>query len=119
MCNLCCADSIQLHFYGFYILYVTVYVFTYTDSDLQVMLQAKQIGELDRAAICADAARPEIAFFDDSRPYRRPVQAAASLDISHRQIVSCNTRTVASCVVMGCVRFSAVLKDSKVSMLPS
>lgn len=56
----------------------------YTDSDLQVMLQAKQLAELDPAAICADAARPEKAFFDDSRPYQRPVQAAASLDVSQR-----------------------------------
>ncbi|DBB07259.1 TPA: hypothetical protein ACH3X1_011820 [Trebouxia sp. C0004] len=56
----------------------------HTDSDLQVVLQAKQIAKLDPVAICADAARPENAFFDNSRPYRRPVQAAASLDISHR-----------------------------------
>ncbi|KAL0023880.1 hypothetical protein WJX79_003129 [Trebouxia sp. C0005] len=46
--------------------------------------QAKQLAELDPAAICADAARPEKAFFDDSRPYQRPVQAAASLDVSQR-----------------------------------
>ncbi len=74
-----------------------------TDGDLQVMMQAKQIAELDAAAIWADTARPEKAFFDDSRPYRRPVQAAASLDISHRQAVLCNTRTAASCAVSGCL----------------
>ncbi|KAL0044154.1 hypothetical protein WJX82_001346 [Trebouxia sp. C0006] len=49
-----------------------------------VPTQAKQIAELDAAAICADAAGPQKTFFDDTRPYCRPVQAAASLDVSHR-----------------------------------
>lgn len=83
------------------------------------MLQAKQIAELDAAAICADAAGPQKTFFDDTRPYCRPVQAAASLDVSHRQAVSCNTHTVASCAALICLRVLAMLQDSKVSMLQS
>lgn len=82
--------------------------FMHIDSALQVMLQGKQNAELDSVAMCNDAGRPEKAFFDDSRLYRRPVQAAASLDVSHRQAVACNTCTVASCIDMGCLRFSAI-----------
>ncbi len=87
------------------------------DSALQVMLQGKQNAEPDPVAMCAGAARPEKAFFDDSRPYRRPVQAAASLDVSHRQAVSCNSCTLASCAAPVCLDFSAMLEDSKVFML--
>ena len=90
----------------------------HVDSASLVMLQGKQHAGLDPVAICADAARPEKAFFDDSQPYRRPVPAAASLDVSHRQAVSCYRRTVASrrclCLFM---LLSAMVEDSKIPLL--
>ncbi len=86
--------------------------------DIHVMLQGKQHAGLDPVALCADAARTEKAFFDDSRPYQRPVPAVASLDVSHRQAVSCYTCTVASCAALVCSRFfPAMLEDSKVLMV--